>query len=66
MLVGGTPYIESATALSDKLHETTIFHGCHLFFRLLVNGFSVTSFHPFSKTPYCHCSGRRYRLVGRN
>ena len=36
------------------------------FFHLLVNGFSVTSFCTFSKTPYLYYTGGRYRWAGRN
>ena len=32
----------------------------------LVNGFSVTSFRTFSKTPYFYYTGGRYRGAGRN
>ena len=31
----------------------------HPFYHLLVNGFSVTSFRTFSKTPYLYCTGGR-------
>ena len=36
------------------------------FFQLLVNGFSVTSFRTFLKTPYLYYTGGRYRWAGRN
>ena len=60
MLIGifYSQIVESSSLVSVLFREV-ISHPYISFFHLLVNGFSVTSFRTFSKTPYLHYSGER-------
>ena len=58
--------IVESSSLVSVLFREAISHPYISFFHLLVNGFSVTSFRTFSKTPYLYYTGGRYRWAGRN
>ena len=58
--------IVESSSLVSVLFREAISHNYISFFHLLVNGFSVTSFRTFSKTPSLYYTGRRYRWAGRN
>ena len=65
MLIGifYSQIVESSSLVSVLLLEE-ISHPYISSFHLLVNGFSVTSFRTFSKTPYLYYTGGRYRWGG--
>ena len=51
--------IVESSSLVSVLSREAINHPYISFFHLLVNGFSVTSFRTFSKTPYLYYTGGR-------
>ena len=53
--------IVERSSLVSLLFQGAISHSYISFFYLLVNGFSVTSFRTFLKTPYLYYTGGRYR-----
>ena len=58
--------IVESSYLVYVLFREAISHPYISFFHLLVNGFSVTSFRTFLKTPYLYYTGEQYRWAGRN
>ena len=58
MLIGIFYSLESSSLVSVLFREA-ISHPYISFFHLLVNGFSVTSFRTFSKTPYLYYTDGR-------
>ena len=61
----GVHAVDSSSLVSVLFREA-FSHPYISFFQILVNGFIVTSFRTFSKTPYLLSSGGRYRWAGRN
>ena len=59
-------HVVDSSSLVFVLFREAFSHPYISFFHLLVNGFSVTSFRTFLKTPHLLYSGGGYQWAGRN
>ena len=66
VILNPQPFFPLFFCLFSVLFREVISHPYISFFHLLINGFSVTSFRTFLKTPYLYYTGGQYQWAGRN